>query len=437
MKRRALSLLLCLCLLLCLLPAAAFAEDNDYCKWCKESDYLTPLDFVLDMEDYDYGHHQKYRCTNHPGKMFITVGQTLYPHTFENGMCTQCGHNCSHRFENSKCTLCDVVCTEHQWSWRTGNGEYWEECSVCGLAKAKSALPDLLVNAPDKVCRTQDYVFSFTLPENCTNPGYNWDFSLKGDGSELTPVDDVCTVTVKSDYYVDGESTFTVSASAYINGVFFTNSKTVTIVDEHTGGTATCANKAVCDICNEPYGTIDRANHTGGTELRGDKPATCTEDGYTGDTYCKGCEAVLETGKVLPAEGHLGGVANCANKAVCDICDEPYGELDKSNHTGGTEVRGAKPATDTEDGYTGDTYCLGCGELLALGEVIPAEKPVVPSEEPVLPSEEPVVPSEKPVDNTDAPKTGDSSSVTLWFALLLFSGAAIVKTVKAPKKKEK
>jgi hypothetical protein len=37
-----------------------------------------------------------------------------------------------------------------------------------------------------------------------------------------------------------------------------------------------------------------------------------------------------------------------------------------------TEIRGAKDATCTEDGYTGDTYCADCGELLEVGEVIPA-----------------------------------------------------------------
>ena len=37
-----------------------------------------------------------------------------------------------------------------------------------------------------------------------------------------------------------------------------------------------------------------------------------------------------------------------------------------------TELRDAKEATCTEDGYTGDTYCLDCGQLLAKGELIPA-----------------------------------------------------------------
>ena len=51
-------------------------------------------------------------------------------------------------------------------------------------------------------------------------------------------------------------------------------------------------------------GKKDPENHVGGTELRNQKEATCTEDGYTGDTYCKGCDAVLLAGNVIPAPGH-------------------------------------------------------------------------------------------------------------------------------------
>ena len=47
------------------------------------------------------------------------------------------------------------------------------------------------------------------------------------------------------------------------------------------------------------------------------------------------------------------------------------GEPAECNHAN-TEVRNAKVATATEDGYTGDTYCLDCGEKIADGEVIPA-----------------------------------------------------------------
>ena len=112
--------------------------------------------------------------------------------------------------------------------------------------------------------------------------------------------------------------------------------------------------------------------HTGGTEIKDAKDATCTENGYTGDTYCKDCGDKLESGKVIPAAGHKGGTATCKDKAVCEVCQQPYGELDKNNHTGGTEIKDAKNATCTENGYTGDTYCKGCGDKLESGKVIPA-----------------------------------------------------------------
>lgn len=48
--------------------------------------------------------------------------------------------------------------------------------------------------------------------------------------------------------------------------------------------------------------------------------------------------------------------------------------LDLHEHTR-TEVRNAKEATCTEDGYTGDIYCTDCGALVAKGEVIPANCP--------------------------------------------------------------
>ena len=140
----------------------------------------------------------------------------------------------------------------------------------------------------------------------------------------------------------------------------------------HKGGTATCKDKAVCEVCQQPYGELDKNNHTGGTEIKDAKDATCTVNGYTGDTYCKDCGDKLESGKVIPAAGHKGGTATCKDKAVCEVCRQPYGELNKNNHTGGTEVKDAKDATCTENGYTGDTCCKGYGAKLESGKVIPA-----------------------------------------------------------------
>ena len=54
-----------------------------------------------------------------------------------------------------------------------------------------------------------------------------------------------------------------------------------------SGGTATCNAQAICEICGNPYGEKDPTNHVGGTEVRDAKAATCTENGYEGDIYCK------------------------------------------------------------------------------------------------------------------------------------------------------
>ena len=72
----------------------------------------------------------------------------------------------------------------------------------------------------------------------------------------------------------------------------------------HSGGTANCHAKAVCEVCKQEYGDLALDKHDGGTEIKNAKAATCTEKGYTGDTYCKGCNAKLSDGKDIPAAGH-------------------------------------------------------------------------------------------------------------------------------------
>ena len=141
---------------------------------------------------------------------------------------------------------------------------------------------------------------------------------------------------------------------------------------EHSGGTATCHEKAVCTSCGAEYGEYDSDNHAGETEVRKKQSATCTKDGYTGDTYCKGCGKKLSSGSVVKAKGHKGGTATCSEKAKCEVCGESYGELNPNNHTG-AEVRKKQSATCTKDGYTGDTYCKGCGKKLSSGSVVKAK----------------------------------------------------------------
>ena len=123
----------------------------------------------------------------------------------------------------------------------------------------------------------------------------------------------------------------------------------------------------MCEVCRQPYGELNKNNHTGGTEVKDAKDATCTENGYTGDTCCKGCGAKLESGKVIPAAGHKGGTATCKDKAVCEVCRQPYGELDKGNHADLKKVD-AKKATYTKEGNITYWYCAGCGKYYSDAE---------------------------------------------------------------------
>ena len=102
---------------------------------------------------------------------------------------------------------------------------------------------------------------------------------------------------------------------AWISNGDGTHTRTCAKDSSHTetnacsGGIATCQSSAVCAVCNTAYGAKDMTNHTGGTEVRGSVEATTSTEGYTGDTYCKGCNTKLADGKNIPKKdsGSSGG----------------------------------------------------------------------------------------------------------------------------------
>ena len=108
--------------------------------------------------------------------------------------------------------------------------------------------------------------------------------------------------------------------------------------ENHTGGTATCTAKAVCSVCGESYGEL--AAHVA------DSTYKYNADGHW--TACATCGTPMSN-----QEAHAGGTADCQHKAVCDVCGQPYGELDASNHTGG--IRWAQTAE------THQAFYLCCG----------------------------------------------------------------------------
>ena len=184
-------------------------------------------------------------------------------------------------------TLTVTVHSSHSYKWQTENGQYWGECEFCGNRVEKKDLPTLTITSPDAVCRTQDFEFSFNLPEGCTNPAYSYEFKYTGDGAPITPVDGVCAGTIPAKYYNAKETGFRFTASVTTaEGYRFSVSKDITL-REHSGGTATCTEQAICDHCGQSYGAL--APHSFTAEVAEEQylktAATCTEKAV----YYKSC----------------------------------------------------------------------------------------------------------------------------------------------------
>ena len=120
------------------------------------------------------------------------------------------------------------------------------------------------------------------------------------------------------------------------------------------------------------------------TELRNAKEATCTEPGYTGDTYCKDCGEKIGTGTAIPAKGHKEVVdpavsATCEKTGKtegkhCSVCNTVLVKQEVIPAKGHTEVIDpAVPATCEEPGKTEGKHCSVCNKVLVEQEAIPAK----------------------------------------------------------------
>lgn len=66
----------------------------------------------------------------------------------------------------------------------------------------------------------------------------------------------------------------------------------------------------------EWWGKKDPNNHVN-TETRNQKKATCTEEGYTGDTWCNDCKKVVKQGETIPKTGHKWDKGQVTTKPTC------------------------------------------------------------------------------------------------------------------------
>ena len=101
---------------------------------------------------------------------------------------------------------------------------------------------------------------------------------------------------------------------------------------------------------------MDSNNHAGhGTYIVGKKDATCTTDGYTGDTYCDGCHHKIKDGTVIPATGHHWTDNGDNSTHIC-----VKGDATEAHSYG--EWTTVTPATCTAAGQKQHT-CTVCGHV--------------------------------------------------------------------------
>lgn len=104
-----------------------------------------------------------------------------------------------------------------------------------------------------------------------------------------------------------------------------------------------------------------------GTKIANEKVSELAYDEVGHWRVCKYCgyryDDTYRTHKIL---GNAKPTC-CSGGNVCEICGHDDGKRDPDNHSGGRETVGEVKPVGDEPGYTGDTKCLGCGEIIKQG----------------------------------------------------------------------
>ena len=120
------------------------------------------------------------------------------------------------------------------------------------------------------------------------------------------------------------------------------------------------------------------------TKVINKKDATCTEDGYTGDTVCAICGKEITKGEAIEAKGHIEAIdaavePTCTEPGKtegkhCSVCNEVLIAQEAIPATGHKEETiPGKEATCTDTGLTDGTRCSVCGTVIKAQEEIPAK----------------------------------------------------------------
>ena len=232
---------------------ASYDADSHMIKWTVPTHTHVWTDWVSNGD----GTHTR-TCQDNPDHIQTEKCSGGTATCKDKAVCTICytpyGDFAPHDFDNST------------WGYKGADG-HAHVCKTSGC----TATDTVIAHTPGAAA-TED------MPQTCTECGY-----------EITPA-------------LNHEHNW----SAWTSNSDGTHTRTCLDHPEHTqtekcsGGTATCKDKAVCTICNTAYGELNPANHVGGMEVRNYVAATTEAAGYTGDTWCKGCNTKIADGTTIP-----------------------------------------------------------------------------------------------------------------------------------------
>ncbi len=210
----------------------------------------------------------------------------------------------------------------------------------------------------------------------CTHPGYTGDVYTQIDKLDENgnPVKDENGNTVqvyilkhKGEEIKQLDHTWgklnDVEATCYLDGYKFSGGKVCTVC----GTRSWDARIRVPAHHDYEWQTLVEAT----CQNRGIDVASCT---VCGEYYNAHYNAPVDhVATVVGAKDATCTEAGYTGDTVCKWCGEEIAkgeEIAPAGHK--SEIQNAKEATATEDGYTGDEVCTVCGEVLKKGEVIPA-----------------------------------------------------------------
>lgn len=248
----------------------------------------------------------------------------------------------------------------HAWTDKFDTQNHWQECSGCGYKTGVTAH-----SLTKNVNETQHQV-------KCESCGYKTEWENHTGGTATCTAKAVCSVcgesygelaahVADSNYRYNADGHWTACATC---GTPMSNQ------EAHTGGTADCQHKAVCDVCGQPYGGLDASNHTGG--IRWVQTAETHQAFY----LCCGAAAGAEANHSWNDESvctecgygcaHTGGTATCTALAVCDICGHTYGDLLPHDYRWVIDQEATTEATGLKH-----EECTACGDKRSEGTEIP------------------------------------------------------------------